>query len=261
MAVKDLERHLGIGWQTIATLAGAIVSLSLGQKGDLPLPFAVSAALMVSFWGVLNILDSNYWAVRAIAFLANVEALYFYQQDRKVFHKYAGEHPPLSLMNSLKYQMYVAVSFIGISLLFYLAKVRQRAGGLTPGALAVKAAPLSYFDAGLWLLPVAVALLGANVAVVAYHKRIAHYLDFVTESPGPGMVTDRQRKRSIDLVDASIPVIAGEEIQRARRQQLETAKGKWRAGKRTLRISSWVLFILLVAAVLGKGSLASFFAR
>ena len=38
MAVRDLERHLGMGWQTIAFVGGAIVSLSLAYDNKLPVP-------------------------------------------------------------------------------------------------------------------------------------------------------------------------------------------------------------------------------
>src|SRR6266478_147070 len=103
MAVQDLSRHLGVGWQTLTSVVGTVALLSLAQESKLPLPVAVTVAVVIGFWGVLNILDADYWATRAIAFLANVEAVYFFRNERKVFNAYAGLHPPLKIMDSLKY--------------------------------------------------------------------------------------------------------------------------------------------------------------
>src|SRR5690349_10656296 len=68
MAVADLDRHLKGGWQTIAVLAGGAAVLTVGHDGKMPIPLSVSIALFIAFWGMLNVLDANYWALRAIAF-------------------------------------------------------------------------------------------------------------------------------------------------------------------------------------------------
>src|SRR5439155_17623354 len=38
MSVEDLGRHLGIGWQTIASVVGVMASLSVAEQGQLPIP-------------------------------------------------------------------------------------------------------------------------------------------------------------------------------------------------------------------------------
>ena len=111
MATSDLDRHLKAGWQTIAVLAGGAAILTAGQDGKIGLPIAVTIALISAFWGVLTIIDANYWSVRAIAFLANVEAVYFSAEDRKYFNPYVGYHPSLKLLNSLRYMFWLCVLF------------------------------------------------------------------------------------------------------------------------------------------------------
>ena len=90
MATADLDRHLKAGWQTIAVLAGGAAILAAGHEGKIGLPIAVTIALISAFWGTLTVIDANYWSIRAIAFLSNVEAIYFSAQDRAYFNPYVG---------------------------------------------------------------------------------------------------------------------------------------------------------------------------
>jgi hypothetical protein len=111
MATSDLDRHLKAGWQTIAVLAGGAAILTAGHDAKIGLPIAVAIALISAFWGVLTVIDANYWSLRAIAFLANVEAVYFSAEDRRYFNPYIGYHPSLKLLNSLRYMFWLCVLF------------------------------------------------------------------------------------------------------------------------------------------------------
>lgn len=227
MATKDLERHLGIGWQTIAVIASAIISLSLGQKGELPIPIAVSAALAISFWGVLNIFDSNFWALRAIAFLANVEAIYFYEGDQKIFNPYAGKHPPFKMLNSLKYQLYVAISFIIISLFFFALKIWERTSGST---LLDKLQGASSMTAILWSLPLFFLVFGLLIMAKTHRSRTTEYLTFVRDCPGPGMLKDRTFVRDVDLSPSpsSNLLVSGDDLQQSTKNQLLAIENNWK---------------------------------
>lgn len=152
MAVADLNRHLGIGWQTLTSVAGVFVLLSIAQEGKLPVPIGVCGAFALAFWGMLNVLDADYWATRAIAFLANVEAVYFYEQDRRIFNPYAGSHPQLKLLDSLKYQLYFAMIAALLSALFYAYKVGENTAWLTQ--LWSKARNTEPFILVIWLIPI-----------------------------------------------------------------------------------------------------------
>ncbi len=255
MAVRDLERHLGIGWQTIALVAGAAASWSLGYGGKLPLPIAVASAIAVGFWGLLNILDSNYWAARAIGFLANVESIYLYVDDAKTYNPYAGKHPPLKLLDSLKYQAYVAIAFILFSLVFYGEAILRRVekfGGMPSSVEAVNTVTAAYYA-----LPILVVLAGVNLVLNAYVGRIGDYLSFVVTAPGPGMLTTRGTDRPMDLVDAGLDKVSGEELQAELRARLSTRRDLWAKWAPWIRVSSAVLAAATVLTVVFKDSLIS----
>jgi hypothetical protein len=247
MAVKDLERHLKMGWQTIATAAGAIATISAGQQQYLPIPIAVSVALIVSFWGIENIIDSNLWALRAIGFLANVEAVYFYKGDQSVFNPYAGQHPPYGLMDSLKSQFY-AVFFIAlISVTFFIIQIHQRAPDFS--TLVDKIAVGSRIELGLWLLPIFLLVVLAYRSFAEWKRREADYLWFVTQSPGPGMLNNREEYRPLDptthKVDAK-EVVSGEEIQKRVRAALEASQKRLNLWFRWIRGLVLVIILLLL---------------
>jgi hypothetical protein len=123
MATSDLDRHLKAGWQTIAVLAGGAAILTAGHDGKIGLPIAVTIALISAFWGALTVIDANYWSLRAIAFLANVEAVYFSAEDRRYFNPYVGYHPSLKLLNSLRYMFWLCVLFGAMALLSLLWEI------------------------------------------------------------------------------------------------------------------------------------------
>lgn len=228
MAVQDLSRHLGVGWQTLTSVVGTIALLSLAQESKLPLPIAVAAALAIGFWGALNILDADYWATRAIAFLANVEAIYFYRDERKYFNSYAGLHPPLKVMDSLRYQLYAVALLVFIVGVFYLEKVVTKAGSIRHLADAIWVGPS--WKVLYWLLPAYVFLLMIWVVVHARRERIENYLSFVTESPGPGMVKNKAIYRGMDLGQqlTSADLETGEELQFKLRTDLAESAERWK---------------------------------
>jgi hypothetical protein len=251
MAVKDLERHLKMGWQTIATAAGAIATISAGQQHYLPIPLAVSVALIVSFWGIQNVIDANLWALRAIAFLANVEAIYFYEDDKRVFNPYAGQHPPYGLLDSLKSQ-YSAVLFIALmSLAFFVIQIHQSAPDLS--TLLDKIVAAGRIKVGFWLLPIFLFVILAYRSFAEWKRRTADYLRFVREAPGPGMVRNREAYRSLDPTTHKVnmnDVVTGEQLQKPVLEKLEKSeKGLtrwflWIRGLSVLVIAVLLLFVL-----------------
>jgi hypothetical protein len=247
MAVRDLDRHLGIGWQSIALVAGTVAAISLGEKGDLPVPVAVSGALAVGFWGMLNILDADYWATRAIAFLANVEAVYLSEEDRSVFNPYIGRHPPFKMLDSLRYQFSAVVAFICITLVYFAWKVLVNAGGLTPISHLVAIRP--WYQLLFWSLPILVVAVFSAQVILSRYTRVRNYLSFVVDCPGPGMAATRQSMRDVALEDirARGNLIEGASLQEALRNDLSVSVQKWR---RRLDISYSVSITLVAAVVL-----------
>lgn len=248
MAVRDLERHLGIGWQTLGAVAGAFVSLSLAQKNELPVPIAVAAAFTIAGWGLLNVIDSNLWALRAIAFLANVESVYFGDDDRRRFNPYVGQHPPFKLMNSLRYQAYVASCFGGISVLYYWYSIMRRARWSIMIAWQMKNR-LPFWDAVFWSLPSFVALFFIVLIIGAQTKHLSEYRDFVRDAPGSGLFIGAGTSDATPATYRS-----GESVQEAVLVDLERRMTSWRR-YRKYGIAACVAVGLLIAILLLLGSL------
>jgi hypothetical protein len=250
MAQKDLERHLKMGWETIATAAGAVALLSAGQQGYLPLPLAVSISLMVCFWGLWNIIDAGYWSTRAIAFLANVEALYFYKDDLTYFNPYAGMHPPIKLMNSLKAQFVAVVGVITIAFVFFTFHVDKRADGISNINQALVS--LSSFRVFIWFLPLYALATGTLYAVHLWYKRVIDYRDFVKDSPGPGMLNNRKEYRIIDPaydnsgnpIDNLSDITSGTDIQSQLLDSLEKSVKNW------TQIRKWTFIVISTVVIL-----------
>ena len=250
MAVADLDRHLKGSWQTIVTVAATVASLSLAQEGKLPVPFAVSIALAVGFWGLLNLIDGNYWALRAIAFLANVEATYFSEQDRRYFNPYAGSHPPYKLLDSLKYQFLAVFVFCLLAVIYFLWRVLNNGYAV----LADKIIRANHISLIFWAIPFLIVLAGVWYIIKIYADRVGDYLCFVTESPGPGIVKTTPVRRTVEFqtVGEGVAVRDGEQIQSQLRKSLEQKLLLWN------RLRDWtgkIVLILFLAAALTVTSL------
>lgn len=252
MAVKDLESHLQVGWQSISFAAGVIAVLSAGQQGYLPIPIAVIAALSVSFWGIQNILDADLWSRRAIAFLANVEAIYFSYEDRRIFNPYAGSHPPLKILNSLKSQLLAAVVFVFLTILFLGWSASQHVHGFL--AAGNRMPQITTLKLSFWLTPVFVFLFLLCAAVKMRRDRVSDYLNFVRDCPGPGMVMGRDKVRGVDLGGSlsAADIVSGEEMQRGVRQNLEGKLDLWKTLFNATVVASSVLALMVVVLILCK---------
>lgn len=229
MAVKDLERHLGIGWQTIAVVGGAIASLGLAYDNKLPMPLGVSAALGISFWGVLNIIDANFWALRAIGFLANVEATYLSEKHREYLHPYVGRHPPYKLMNSLLFQYWMAALLVVVSLAAYLHGIWYHVDG---SSVADTLRTVDWPTIGFWSMPAIVFLIGINLAIRTELRRIHAYLDFVESSPGPSMAAGED----------SSEVVVGQDRQQQVKRDLLATRARWEVTTHVALIVSTLAF-------------------
>lgn len=256
MAVKDLERHLQMGWQTIATAAGAIATLSAGQQGYLPIPVAVTTAFIVCFWGINNVIDANYWANRAIAFLANVEAVYFYKEEQSVFNPYAGLHPPYRLMDSLKVQFYAVVGIAFVTIIFFILHIAQRTANFSTFGVMVSGG--SYIKVGIWLAPPLSFFILLYYTLAQWKRRVSDYLSFVKKSPGPGMLKSRSDYRLLDPKAVTSPppsVVSGCELQKPVQEELEKTEKRWNKAFPWVRWVSGVIIVALIILLLIKGRL------
>jgi hypothetical protein len=228
MATSDLDRHLKAGWQTIAVLAGGAAILAAGHEGKIGLPIAVAIALTSAFWGILTVIDANYWSVRAIAFLANVEAIYFSAQDRAYFNPYVGYHPPLKLLNSLRYMFWLCVLFgvaAALSLLWEISRAYPTTALIWAHIKSMKS--LDFF---LWSTPILVGAWGWVWVIVVYRKRILDYYEFSTGSPGPGVRLTVLPLRHVTLepIDGELSVQTEEATNAKMQQKLRASEPRWK---------------------------------
>ncbi len=252
MATMDLDRHLKSGWQSIAMIAGAVAAISLGEQGHLPLPIAVSIALIVFGWGMLHIIDANFWSVRAIAFLANVEAIYCTSEDKSVLNPYLGTHPRIKLMNSLRYQLYAFIFFSALTSLYYIAELIE----ILPDNRM-----LEWLIASDWLhifmlgLPIFICFCLVYLILRADQKRVKDYLDFVKRCPGPGLVKTRA-----DLGEARpADIDAGKKISPQQVQQETRADTTRRRKNRNIAVCVCTSVFILISLVLLGAVLAAAF--
>lgn len=241
MATADLDRHLKGGWQTIAVLAGGVAILAAGQEDKLGLPIAVSVALLAAIWGILTVIDSNYWSVRAIAFLSNVEAIYFSVEDRKYFNPYIGYHPKFKLMDSLKHMFVLCAGFGVLALLSLLWGIEITSSG--PAGVIEwfwDLSPIAYF---LWACPVLVAVWGIVWTFVTWRGRLSEYYDFVESCPGPGVRETIEPWRDVLLKGADGAVVGAEHPQTQFLTELDAQKRKqfW-------YVLAWLLALAVTAA-------------
>ena len=186
MAVADLDRHLKGGWQTVLALGGATAVLVAGHEGNIGSPIASLIALAIATWAALTVLDANYWSIRAIGFLANVEAVYFAEPDRKNFHPYLGQHPPYKLMDSLRYLYWLSIVF---GILVLANHVWEFAQNQPSFAETTRNSIQNIIFKAYWLAPILAPFWVAFLLVRKNAGRLNDYNEFVTASPGPGVPT------------------------------------------------------------------------
>jgi hypothetical protein len=245
MATTDLDRHLKAGWQTIAVLGGGAAILAAGHDGKIGLPIAVTIALISAFWGVLTVIDANYWSARAIAFLSNVEAVYFSAQDRAYFNPYIGHHPDFKLMNSLRYMFWLCVLFGTASVLSLLWEILQAyptANLIWAHAKSMR--PLRFL---LWSTPFLVGVWGWVWVIAVYRKRMRNYYDFSTGSPGPGVKPTILPLRHVTLepIDGEPPVQTDNTTNAKMHRDLQKSQCRWKLAE----YAWWVVASLFTIAI------------
>ena len=280
MATKDLDRHLKIGWQTIVVLGGSLTTLGLGFKGDLPIPLAVSINLLFLGWCAINVFNSNIWSLRAIAFLANVEAIYFRKDEKKYFNMYAGAHPPWHFIDTLG-NLFRLIWILGIITLFCFVYViidptfgdiskeqdvtiiRLPEASTTIGKVDNQAVEheknhltkldiVRYAQLVFWLAPFNIAAVIFWFSTKKYRKCQERYLDFMKQSPGPGMVIDRTIVRPVDLrkVFPETQVESGDKIQSWAildlGKKMERSSKLYKRSKTLLAVTLVISILLLV---------------
>jgi hypothetical protein len=173
--MNDINRHIVIVWQSIATLAATIAALSLVKDNVLPLDFSVALIIVVVIWMQLNLLDASYWYNRNLAMIANIERIFLEKDDLKKIHYYFGSHRPENRMIShLKVQAYLGygVAAIFLFLSYYVNYHPKIVQGQPFEIGLINAIPWLLALAGLWLIQ------------RTSHDNRLKYKEFIENSPG-----------------------------------------------------------------------------
>lgn len=171
--MNDINRHIVVVWQSIATLVAAIAAFTLVGEGLITFDVATSIILLTSFWLILHVVDASYWYNRNLTIIANIERQFLSKDDLKDIHYYFGKHRPNnSMISHLKIQLYLGVSVILIFLIFHFDNVMIE--------VIADCSKLEVIN----LLPWAVAIFGTIYSVRASSKNKEKYAEFLRESPG-----------------------------------------------------------------------------
>ncbi len=252
MATLDLDRHLKGGWQTIAVLAGGVAILTAGHDGKLGLPIATTIALWAAIWGALTVIDANYWSLRAIGFLANVEAVYFAADDRQHFNPYMGIHPPFKLLNSLRYLFWLCILFGAASLVAMFWDVSRFFP--TVGSIWAKVKSMGAIRFAIWGLPIITALWGGVWIFAVSRRRLLDYIEFSRGSPGPGvrMKVEELRHVTFHGVTGGIVPALERDTQATTQSQLEQERRHYDQVWRPVLVLSALATALYAAVILAK---------
>lgn len=254
MATSDLDRHLKAGWQTIAVLAGGVAILAAGHEGKIGFPVATTLALIAAFWGTLTVIDANYWSLRAIGFLSNVEAVYFSVADRRNFNPYIGKHPPYKLLNSLKYMFWLCVAFACAIMLNLAWSVYEKTSGM-PSDLCLTWQSFIALPPGqrfFWGVPILAFIWGVYLTARAYRTRLGDYSDFSHRSPGPGVRINTESLRHVTMekvTNEPEPAIENN----SQDDLFSKLEGQGKQWKRNERCLWWVAIACTLSAILLVG--------
>jgi hypothetical protein len=187
---NDINRHILVVWQSVATLLGSVALFALVEKGYLTQEVAVLLVLAACGWLLANVIDSGYWYNRNLAIIANIERQFLVQDDLRNIHYYFGRHRPNSLITHLWIQGALGV-FLGLGVICvqFWSRMRQTFSDSLDVRLP-RALPI-----------VAAAAVAAALYLLAVSRRRA-YETFLELSPG------------IDVDDSSIEYGPGHPVKK-----------------------------------------------
>jgi hypothetical protein len=170
----DINRHILVVWQSVGVLIGALALFSLVEKDVVPLDIAASVIVLLGGWLLGHLQDAAYWYNRNLVIIANIERQFLKQADLKNIHYYFGAHRPDNRpIAHLRIQQHLAMSLIGLVLIFHFIK------RVLPGFHL----PWSDFDPER-ALPYLLALGGIWYGHYWYMHGKKKYAEILKHSPG-----------------------------------------------------------------------------
>ena len=183
--MNDINRHIVVVWQSIATLVAAIAAFSLVKDNIISLDIAVSIVLITCIWMVAHVYDASHWYNRNLVIIANIEKQFLTREDLRNIHFYFGKHRPTGTMIShLKIQWRLGVSVLVLVLIFHIYAV------LIP--ICKGTTKFEIFNAAPWIIAIAGCFIWYNIAKSGEKK----YAEFLRNSPGIEVDTSGVEYRS-----------------------------------------------------------------
>lgn len=157
--------------QAISTLGGSLILLTL---------------FVVSFWGVLIVLDANFWLNRNLLFIGNIERELLPESDIDVLIPRSYTEPRFEYAKSYEIHMHVLFFTVFLSLMAYGGLVLKRGGVSDSKELAV---------AGLIAVTFCLAL---SYIQLRDCKWLEHFMNVKNEAPGRNPIMQNY-PRAFDL--------------------------------------------------------------
>ncbi len=174
---NDIDRHHKLVWQVIGVLIGSFAFFALSGKGIIPIDIAISIVILLSFWVIAHVYDSNYWYNRNLVIISNIERQFLKQSDLKDIQYYFGKHrDENAVQTSLRIQLFLSWGIIGVFTLYHFIS-RILPGFKLPFSVSnidwIRSIPyltiiVFYFILVKWIK----------------EKREKNYLEFLANSPG-----------------------------------------------------------------------------
>lgn len=178
--MNDINRHILVIWQSIATLVAAFAVFALVEKKVVTLDLAASIVVLLCGWLCLHLLDASYWYNRNLAIIANIERQFLLTSDLRDIHYYFGSHRPDNRMiKHLKIQQMLGIGLGCLVVLYHL--LVQVLPGLT--------APISNFEPQR-MLPYVIVAAAVWYWNALRKNRNTAYAEFLANSPGIAVNTD-----------------------------------------------------------------------
>jgi hypothetical protein len=171
---NDIDTHILVVWQSVATLIAAFAVLALTEKNIISIDLAISLLILVCVWQIAHIYDAGYWYNRNLAIIANIEKLFLTTADLKDVHYYFGSHRPNNpMLTHLQIQYFLGEGIAMLVLVFhFLTRVWPGFGESISNFEPTRA------------FPYAVGIFGLRYLWKLRNQRNESYAEFLRYSPG-----------------------------------------------------------------------------
>lgn len=179
---NEISRSLVSVWQVLAAMVGTFVVYLQYTKYPFQTDISTCIVLIISWWIIAHIIDSNYWYNRNNAIITNIERQFLHAEDLRTVHYYFGKHRDgRAVLTNFKIQL-CAVIGISLFVLFYhfdtrLFNILSNNVWRNPEYWADKKRLCIVF-------PYLLVIIETVILVMLKKQRNKDYKEFIDNSPG-----------------------------------------------------------------------------